>query len=109
MLTLVDKALLVKLFYISHESPAETLRKFRTQERLKKGSGPITPAGLVSLVRRFEETGTLCHRPRSGVPRLSEIRTPDVTSLMGTLREQSTSAARRARKVAPFLTGFNTP
>lgn len=100
MLTLVDKALLVKLFYVSHESPAEALRRFRTQKRLKKGSGPITPTGLVSLVRRFEETGTLCHRPRSGAPCLSEVRTPDVTSQMDTQREQSTSAVSSAREVA---------
>ncbi|GFX55970.1 hypothetical protein TNCV_3263421 [Trichonephila clavipes] len=54
-----DKALLVKLFYMNEESAAIALRKFRVQKNVKSGKGPITPAGLLKLVKRFEGTGKL--------------------------------------------------
>ncbi|GFV39115.1 putative DD41D transposase [Trichonephila clavipes] len=52
-----DKALLVKLFYMNEESATIALRKFRVQQNVKSGKGPLTPAGLLKLVKRFEETG----------------------------------------------------
>ena len=47
MLILVDKALLVKFYYLSQESGAEALQRFQTE------SGPITPAGLISTYTMF--------------------------------------------------------
>lgn len=51
MLTLVDKPLLVKLFYISGESSAEVLQKFWAWERTEKCWGPITLARLQSSMK----------------------------------------------------------
>ncbi|GFT98435.1 hypothetical protein TNCV_4625741 [Trichonephila clavipes] len=59
MLNAPDKALLVKLFYMNEESATIALRKFRVQKNVKSGKGPLTPAGLLKLVKRFEETGKL--------------------------------------------------
>lgn len=75
MVTLVDKALLVKLFYLSHKLPAEALQSFRTQKGKKKGSDPITPIGLTFIVWHFEEMGSLCNHSLSGALCLSEVRT----------------------------------
>ena len=74
MMTLVEKSLLVKFFNLSQESAAVTLRMFRTEQKMKKMTGPITPAALISLMRRFGETGCLQKRSRSYAPRLSEDR-----------------------------------
>ena len=70
---------------------AEALRKFWTEKKLKKGSGPITSAWPISLARHLQETGCLQNRPRSGAPHLSEVRTCNVVSQMNTLRKQSPS------------------
>ncbi|GFW02098.1 hypothetical protein TNCV_4854381 [Trichonephila clavipes] len=55
----------------------------------KKGSGPITPTGLILLIRCFEEMDNLKDRPCSGAPRLLEVCTSSVVSQMNALREQS--------------------
>ena len=91
MLTLVDKSLLVKFYYLSQESAAEALQRFRAEKKMKNGSGPITPVGLISHIQCFEVTGCLQNWPHSDAPRLSEIRISSVFSQMNTLRKQSTS------------------
>ncbi|GFX33109.1 uncharacterized protein TNCV_5042771 [Trichonephila clavipes] len=53
MLSAPDKALLVKLFYMNEE--LATMRKLKN---VKSGKGPLTAAGLLKHVKRFEETGT---------------------------------------------------
>ena len=53
MLTLVDKAMLVKYYYLSEELAVEALQMFQTEKKMKKRSGPITLSGLISLKRRF--------------------------------------------------------
>ncbi|GFY56430.1 hypothetical protein TNIN_151851 [Trichonephila inaurata madagascariensis] len=93
MLTLVDKALLVKFYYLSQESVPEALRRFRTEKKMKS-TDPITPEGLTSLIRLFKETVSLQDRPCNGAPRLSEVRTSSVVLLMNTLREQSMSSVQ---------------
>ncbi|GFW51991.1 hypothetical protein TNCV_1189211 [Trichonephila clavipes] len=66
MLSAPDKALLVKLFYMNEESGTIALRKFRVQEKCEEWKGPLAPAGLLKLVKRFEETGKLENRARAG-------------------------------------------
>ena len=56
MLTLVDKAMLVKYYYLSEELAVEALQMFQTEKKMKKRSGPVTLARLIPLIRRFEET-----------------------------------------------------
>ncbi|GFX47202.1 hypothetical protein TNCV_2747781 [Trichonephila clavipes] len=97
MLSEKDKALLVELFFINKESATDALRKFRLQKNVKSGKGPSTVVRLINLVQRFEETGSLEDRVRSGKPSLRIIskhcnftwypRSPDLTpvdfSLLG--------------------------
>ncbi|GFX51178.1 hypothetical protein TNCV_2735291 [Trichonephila clavipes] len=72
MLSAPDKALLVKLFYMNKESATIALRKFRVQKNVKSEKRPLTPAGLLKLVKRFEETGMLEDRARAGRPTMLE-------------------------------------
>ncbi|GFY11967.1 hypothetical protein TNCV_4974671 [Trichonephila clavipes] len=53
------------LFYMNEESATIALRKFRVQKNVKSRKGPLTPAGLLKLVKRFEETGKLEDRARA--------------------------------------------
>ncbi len=59
MLSVKDKALLVKLFYLDQESGTIALRILRIQKNVRRGKRPLTVAGLIKLVQRFEETITL--------------------------------------------------
>ncbi|GFU73792.1 DUF4817 domain-containing protein [Trichonephila clavipes] len=101
MLSAPDKALLVKLFYMNEESATIALRKFRVQENVKSGKGPLTPAGLLKLVKRFEETGKLEDRARAGRPCLKETRAPCIAVEMEAIASEAASgtsdseAARR--------------
>ncbi|GFW55161.1 DUF4817 domain-containing protein [Trichonephila clavipes] len=76
MFSAPDKALLVKLFYMNKESATLALHKFRVQKNVKSRKGPLTPAGVLKLVKRFEETGKLEDRAQAGRPCLKEARAP---------------------------------
>ncbi|GFW88581.1 DUF4817 domain-containing protein [Trichonephila clavipes] len=89
MLSGKDKTLLVKLFYMNEESAAIALRKFRLQKDMKTGKGPLTGAGLIKLVQRFEETGSLEDRERSGRSSLKQTRSVRVAAEMETLASES--------------------
>ena len=52
MLSLPDRALVVKLLYKNGESTTVTLRKFRTEKGLKAQKSPISLNGILNLVRR---------------------------------------------------------
>ena len=91
MLAFVDKYCWLSFIISVRNTEAEALRRYQTEKKRKKGSYPITPARLISLVQRFKETGCLQNRSRSGLPRLSEVHTCSVVSQMSTLWKQSTS------------------
>ena len=91
MLTLIDKSLLEMVYCLSKESALEALQRFWTEKKMKKGSGAIAPARLISITWRFEEMECLQNWPQSGKPRLSEVCTPSVVLHMNTLREQPMS------------------
>ncbi|GFT67935.1 hypothetical protein TNCV_38491 [Trichonephila clavipes] len=97
MLSAPDKALLVKLFYMNEESVTIALHKFRVQKNVKSGKGPLTPAGLLKLVKRFEETGKLEDRARARRPCLKEARAPciavemEVIAFRSSFRDQQCS------------------
>ncbi|GFW78921.1 hypothetical protein TNCV_2973101 [Trichonephila clavipes] len=78
MLSAPDKALLVKLFYMNEESATIALRKFRVQKNAKSGKDPLTIAGFLKLVKRFEKTGKLEDRARAGRPCLKKERAPGI-------------------------------
>ncbi|GFW32340.1 DUF4817 domain-containing protein [Trichonephila clavipes] len=71
---------------MNEESATIALRKFRVQKNVKSGKGPLVPAGLLKLVKRFEETGKLEDRTRAGRPCLKEARAPALLSKWKRLR-----------------------
>ena len=64
MLTLRDRALLVKLYYQTNDNASAALREYRRLKGLRKG--PMTIAGLRKMVLRFENSGTLQVLPGRG-------------------------------------------
>ncbi|GFS86043.1 DUF4817 domain-containing protein [Trichonephila clavipes] len=103
MLNAPDKALSVKLFYMNEESATIALRKFRVQKNVKSGKGPLTPAGLLKLVKRFEETGKLEDRARAGRPCLKEARAPCIAVEMEAIASEAASGTSSAREAARRL------
>ncbi|GBN48479.1 hypothetical protein AVEN_210076-1 [Araneus ventricosus] len=57
-LSLKDRALLVKLFYNNGDCAAIALKKFRTLQGLRSGSGPMTALGLKKKINKFIEPGS---------------------------------------------------
>ncbi|GFY11421.1 DUF4817 domain-containing protein [Trichonephila clavipes] len=103
MLSVPDKALLVKLFYMNDESATIALRKFRVQKNVKSGKGPLTPAGLLKLVKHFEETGKLEDQTRAGRPCLKEARAPCIAVEMEAIASEAASRTSSAREAARRL------
>ena len=103
MLSLQDKALLIKLFYKNGESATSTLRKFRTTKAIKEKKGPISLSGILKLVKRFEETGCLEDRPRSGRPSLGEERVTAVQRVMEDMAAGSSKGSSSAREAGKIL------
>ncbi|GFY03466.1 DUF4817 domain-containing protein [Trichonephila clavipes] len=103
MLSAPDKALLVKLFYMNEESATIALRKFRVQKNVKSRKGPLTPAGLLKLVKSFEETGKLEDRARAGRPCLKEARAPYIAFEMEAIASEAASRNSSAREAARRL------
>ncbi|GFW39675.1 uncharacterized protein TNCV_3188461 [Trichonephila clavipes] len=63
-LRLLDRALLVKLFYQNDNSTIVALQKFRTLKGIRKG--PLSAKNLRLMVTKFEETGSLNVRSGRG-------------------------------------------
>ncbi|GFX73466.1 DUF4817 domain-containing protein [Trichonephila clavipes] len=103
MLSAPDKTLLVKLFYMNEESATIALRKFRVQKNVKSRKGPLTPAGLLKLVKCFDETGKLEDRARAGRPCLKEARAPCIAVEMEAIATEAASGTSSAREAARRL------
>ncbi|GFU69418.1 DUF4817 domain-containing protein [Trichonephila clavipes] len=103
MLIVPDKALLVKLFYMNEESAKIALRKFWVQKNAKSGKAPLRPAGLLKLVKRFEETGKLEGRARARRPCLKESRAPFIAVEMESIASKAASGTSSAREAARRL------
>ncbi|GFW28516.1 DUF4817 domain-containing protein [Trichonephila clavipes] len=103
MLSAPDKALLVKLFYMNEESVTIALHKFRVQKNVKSGKGPLTLAGLLKFVNRFEETGKLEDPARAGRPCLKEACSPCIAVKMEAIASEAASGTSSAREAARRL------
>ena len=68
MLTLPEKALLVKLYYQNGECASSALRSYRRRKGIRTGKGPLKNAAVVRMISKFEATGCLDDRPHSGRP-----------------------------------------
>ncbi|GBM83732.1 hypothetical protein AVEN_261318-1 [Araneus ventricosus] len=98
VLSLPDRALMVKHFYRNDESKTIALEKFRMEKGLKAQKHPISLNGILNLERRFEETESLEDRARSGRPSLSAERIHVVESAMGELAAETSTGGSRARE-----------
>ncbi|GFX53464.1 hypothetical protein TNCV_4652541 [Trichonephila clavipes] len=65
--------------------------------------GPLTPAGLLKLVKRFEETGKMEDRARAGRPCLKEARAPCIAVEMEAIASEAASGTSSAREAARRL------
>lgn len=70
-LSLPDRALILKLFYVNSSNTAAALREFRRVKGMRKGKGPLIPCSVRRMVKKFEETGSFtikCGRGRKPEP-----------------------------------------
>ena len=60
ILTLLEKVLLVKLYYQNGECASSALRSYRHRKRIRKGKGDkLTSAAVVRMISKFEATDCL--------------------------------------------------
>ncbi|GFS85826.1 DUF4817 domain-containing protein [Nephila pilipes] len=67
------------------------------------GKGPLTVAGLIMLVQRFEKTGSLEDRVRSGLPSLRKARSVHVAAEKETLVSESAAGTSSSRETGRRL------
>ncbi|GIY94153.1 hypothetical protein CEXT_299341 [Caerostris extrusa] len=85
MLSIVEKALLVKLYYKNSESAIAALRSYCYMKGMRDSKGPIK-----SSLKKFETTGSLASRQRSGRP---SIAAAVATTVQQTVQSMSAVAA----------------
>ena len=68
MLSIVEKALLVKLYFKNSESAIETLKACRFMKGMSDSKGPLTSSALEKIMNKFEATCFLAPHARSGHP-----------------------------------------
>lgn len=100
MLTLPEKALLVKVYYQNGESATAGLRSYRHRKGIRTGKGPMTIASVKRMVLKFEATGCLDDGPRSGRPSTSANVAETVQEEMDIVAGSSTHGEVSAREVA---------
>ncbi|GFT60859.1 DUF4817 domain-containing protein [Trichonephila clavipes] len=102
MLTLPEKALLVKLYYQNGECARESaaLRSYRHTKGIRRGKGPLTNAVVARMISKFEATGCLDDRPRSGRPSTRRNAAETVKDEIETVAGSSIHGEVSARAVA---------
>ena len=68
VLSIVERALLVKLRYKSSESAIAALQAYRFTKDMRDCKGPITSSALNKMMKKFEVSCSLASRQRSGCP-----------------------------------------
>lgn len=100
-LTLAQRALLVKLFYLNQSNAAAALREFRSRNNLRKG--PLSINAVKAMVKKFETTGSLTTRPGRGRKPVSEDTITDVATAIVERNQTSTAGNSSTRGVARQL------
>ncbi|GFW46760.1 DUF4817 domain-containing protein [Trichonephila clavipes] len=100
MLTLPEKALLVKLYYQNGECASAALRSYLHTKGIRRGEGPLTNAAVARMISKFEATGCLDDRPRSGQPSTRRNAAETVKDEMETVKGSSMHGEVSARAVA---------
>ncbi|GIX89867.1 hypothetical protein CEXT_579431 [Caerostris extrusa] len=68
MLSIVEKALLVKLYYKNSESAISALRAYRYMKGMRDSKGPITSSALKKMMKKFEATYSMASSQKVDVP-----------------------------------------
>ncbi|GFV12372.1 DUF4817 domain-containing protein [Trichonephila clavipes] len=100
MLTLHEKALLVKLYYQNEECASAALRSYRQTNRIRRGKGPLTNAAVARMISKFEAAGCLDDRPRTDRPSTRWNAAETVKDEMETVAGSSMHGEVSARAVA---------
>ncbi|GFX74915.1 DUF4817 domain-containing protein [Trichonephila clavipes] len=100
MLTLPEKALLVKLYYQNGECASAALRSYRHTKGIRRGKGPLTNAAVARMISKFEATGCLDDRPCSGRPSTRRNAAETVKDEMETVAGSSMHGEVSVRAVA---------
>ncbi|GFY27535.1 uncharacterized protein TNCV_2071542 [Trichonephila clavipes] len=90
------------LLFLFHAKKNAVESHWKLTKNVKSGKGPLTPAGLLKLVKRFEETGKLEDRARAGRPCLKE-RAPCIAVEMEAIASEAASGTSSAREAARRL------
>ncbi len=85
-----NKALLVRLYYENQHSESLAFRRYQSVRNVKKP--PCTRQTLLNLVKKFEETGNLCDRKRSGRP---QVQPEVIESIASAIDSQASSSELR--------------
>ncbi|GFX56537.1 DUF4817 domain-containing protein [Trichonephila clavipes] len=72
-------------------------------KNVESGKGPLTPEGLLKLVKSFEETGKLEDRARAGRSCLKEEHAPCIAVEMEAIASEAASGTSSAREAARLL------
>ncbi|GIX89431.1 hypothetical protein CEXT_311731 [Caerostris extrusa] len=99
MLSIVEKALLVKLYYKNSESAIAALRAYRYMKGMRDSKGPITSSALKEMMKKFEATGSLASRQRSGRPSTAAA---VATTMEQTVQSMSAVAAHGSAVLEKF-------
>lgn len=87
MVTLKEKALLVKLFYQNNSNAAAALREFRKLKDVRRG--PMSDRGVHKMIKKFEETGKLDILPGRGRKKVDISSIEDIATAAVDLASQS--------------------
>ena len=68
MLSVVEKALLVELYYKNSESAIAAMQAYHFMRDMPGEKGPITSSALNKMIKQFGATGCLASCPISGRP-----------------------------------------
>ncbi|GBM85856.1 hypothetical protein AVEN_192594-1 [Araneus ventricosus] len=99
ILSLKDRVLLVNLFYKKGNSAAIALKKFRTLNGFRSGSGSMTAFGLKKMIDKFQESGSFdvkCCRGRK------EIISTSVEDVATALQEASKQCFGKVQCIVNF-------
>ncbi|GFY18079.1 DUF4817 domain-containing protein [Trichonephila clavipes] len=90
VVTLPERALLVKLFYESKGNAVAALREFRRLKNLRKG--PLLPQVLKGMITRFEKTGHLGVQPGcSSAPAFFPVQNSSQSAVDGQRQGEATA------------------
>ncbi|GFX70979.1 hypothetical protein TNCV_1689621 [Trichonephila clavipes] len=98
---------LIKLYYQNGMNAAEALRVYHRNHRQRRGPGTLQ--ALRDLVRKFEDTGCTCNKPRSGRPTVSEDVVMEVTTIQSPYSDCRTHRNRKRHSACVGYPELNGP